>query len=192
MTINIEKYLNEFKDILFKIQVTFLNETFIDISEGTKQTVEIISNVVSSKNKIILIGNGGSSSIANHIAVDLWKNGRIKAISFSDSSLLTCVGNDFGFEHIFEKPIEMFANDGDVLIAISSSGRSENILNGVKVATRKRCKVITMSGFEPNNPLRKSGNINFYIPSNSYGYVEIAHSILCHFIADVMTSRKLG
>lgn len=132
----------------------------------------------------MFIGNGGSASIASHMAIDFWKNSGIKAVSFNDSSQLTCLSNDFGYEYVFEKPIEMFAENGDVLIAISSSGRSRNILRGVKAARRKRCRIITMSGFKKNNPLRKIGDLNYYAPSDSYGFVEIIHGAICHLFAD--------
>jgi len=136
------------------------------------------------ESKVIIIGNGGSAAIANHMAVDLWRNAQVKAVSFSDASLLTCVSNDFGYEYVFAKPVEMFAGPGDLLIAISSSGKSKNILNAADSARRKGCRVITMSGFKAGNQLCSKGQINFYVPSGSYGYVEIAHSALCHFITD--------
>ncbi len=80
----------------------------------------------------------------------------------------------------------MLAEGEDVLVAISSSGRSENILRGVEAARGKGCEVITMSGFTSDNPLRKTGRLNFYVPSDSYGYVEISHLTLCHCILDMM------
>lgn len=114
----------------------------------------------------------------------------MRAICFNDSSLLTCISNDFGYQYVFEKPIEMFAEKGDVLVAISSSGKSENILRGADAAKNKGCHVITMSGFKPDNPLRSRGELNFYVPSDSYGYVEITHLTLCHCVVDTIVDRK--
>ena len=192
MQLNIKNYITLLGDTLSKIEVTNNDRFHLNFNNSVEDVVKIISNLKDKSNKVILIGNGGSASISNHIAVDLWKNGGIKAISFSDSSLLTCVSNDFGYKYVFEKPLEMFAVEGDILIAISSSGKSENILNGVKAAKNKSCGIITMSGFSPDNPLRLLGEINFYVPSNSYGYVEIAHSVLCHYFVDIITSKKLN
>ena len=93
------------------------------------------------------------------MAIDFWKNGGIKAISFNDGPQLTCIGNDYGYKHVFEKPIEMFTDFGDILVAISSSGRSENILLGVQAAKLKGCRIITLSGFDENNPLSSMGGI---------------------------------
>jgi D-sedoheptulose 7-phosphate isomerase len=191
MKITSEDYFGSFIKALRDIQLTSVENRPVDIDEGIESIVAALSSLKNG-NKIILIGNGGSASIANHIAVDLWKNGGLKAISFSDSSLLTCVSNDYGFEYVFEKPVEMFADNGDVLIAISSSGKSENILNGVKAAIRKECMVITMSGLGADNPLRSLGELNFYVPSDSYGYVENAHSLLCHLFVDTITDKNFS
>jgi len=130
----------------------------------------------------MFIGNGASAAISSHMSTDFWRNIGIRAVAFNDISLLTCISNDYGYKHVFEKPIEMFAEKGDVLIAISSSGKSENILLGVKPAKVKGCKVITLSGFDKNNPLSSLGNYNFYAPSQSYGPVEIIHHSICHCI----------
>ncbi|HBN07134.1 MAG TPA: phosphoheptose isomerase, partial [Cyanobacteria bacterium UBA8530] len=106
------------------------------------------------------------------------------ALAFNDGALLTCIGNDFGFEHTFSKPIAMFANEGDVLFAISSSGQSENILEGAREGLRKGCHVITLSAFQPDNPLRSRGALNFFVPTMKYGYAEILHLCLCHCILE--------
>jgi D-sedoheptulose 7-phosphate isomerase len=134
--------------------------------------------------KAMVIGNGGSAAIAGHTAVDLWKNGRIPAVCFNDPSQLTCLSNDLGYEEVFAEPVRMFARPGDVLVAISSSGRSRNILNAVAAARSKGCRVITLSGFKPDNPLRGLGDWNFYADSIAYGFVETAHSAVCHALVD--------
>jgi len=167
-----------------KIEATEKSGKVVNISSALKSSVDLVKRAAAKGNKVIFIGNGGSASIASHMAVDLWKNSRIKAVCFNDSAQLTCLSNDFGYRHVFEKPIEMFAEPGDVLVAISSSGKSENILRGVKAARRKRCRIITMSGFKKDNPLRKTGDLNYYVPSDSYGFVEIAHGAICHLFAD--------
>ncbi|MBI3306828.1 MAG: SIS domain-containing protein [Candidatus Omnitrophica bacterium] len=162
----------------------------IELTAALKLSLKEIYSTKSTGGKVIYLGNGGSASIASHQAVDLWKNGGIRAIAFNDSSLLTCVANDYGYEHVFEKPIEMFADQSDLLIAISSSGASQNILRAVDTAKAKGCFVITMSGFRTDNPLRTKGNLNFYIPSRSYGFVEISHLTLCHYLADRIMTQK--
>lgn len=183
------KYFEKLGQLFQEIKTTDIKGKDIEISCALKASVSAIKIASSKGNKVMFIGNGGSASIASHLAVDLWKNGSIKAVSFNDGAQLTCLGNDFGYEHVFEKPIEFFSEPGDILIAISSSGKSENILRGVKAAVTRKCHIITMSGFSKNNPLRKMGSINFYVPSPSYGFVEITHLALCHSILDYITCK---
>jgi D-sedoheptulose 7-phosphate isomerase len=190
MRLNMKDYINELNNILLNIQVTYPDNTNIDLNDSIEIAVRTITKQSQQGNKVIIIGNGGSASIANHLAIDLWKNSGIRATTYSDSALLTCISNDFGYDYVFEKPIEMFADKGDVLIAISSSGMSKNIINGAVAAKKKGCKIITMSGFKENNTLRSKGEINFYVASDSYGYVELAHSVLSHCIVDIITNEK--
>lgn len=180
-------YFKKLSQLFLEMKVTDKKGKFIDISTGLKDAINLIEKADDKGNKVIFIGNGGSATIASHQAIDFWKNGRIKAVSFNDSAQLTCLSNDFGYKYVFEKPISFFAKKGDILIAISSSGKSENILRGVKAAIARKCNVITMSGFKETNPLRKMGHLNFYVPSPSYGFVEITHLALCHSILDHIT-----
>jgi D-sedoheptulose 7-phosphate isomerase len=162
-----------------------------DLPTGIRRSCRLLRELSRRRKKVMFVGNGGSAGIAGHMAVDFWKNGGIKALAFNDSSLLTCVSNDCGYEQVFARPIGMFAEAGDLLIAISSSGRSPNILKAVKAAKSKKCRVITLSGFKADNPLRLMGDINFYVPSSEYGPVEVLHQFLCHYILDIyLTERK--
>jgi D-sedoheptulose 7-phosphate isomerase len=135
--------------------------------------------------KVMFIGNGGSAGIASHMAVDFTKNGGMRALAFNDGAMLTCFGNDLGYDNVFAKAIEMHAAAGDVLIAISSSGRSQNILNGVGAARGHGCKVVTFSGFRGDNPLRRMGDWNLWVNSGEYGFVEVAHQALIHAVLDL-------
>lgn len=136
-------------------------------------------------NKLIFVGNGGSAGICSHMATDYSKNGNLRSLALNDGSMLTCLGNDYGYEHVFAKQIEFHARAGDLLMAISSSGKSANILKAVEAARTARCKVVTFSGFTSGNPLRTSGDMNFYIASGEYGFVEVGHLTLCHAILDL-------
>ena len=148
------------------------------------------SRLKENSKKIMIIGNGGSAGIASHLAVDFWKNAGIRATAFNDSSLLTCVSNDFSYEEVFEKPIDMFADEGDLLFAISSSGNSSNILNGVKAAHKKGVYVVSLSGFKPDNLLRTSGDINIYINNTDYGIVEVSHVAVIHSLLNDFLEMK--
>ena len=142
-------------------------------------------------NKLIFVGNGGSSAIASHMATDYSKNGDVRALALNDSAMLTCLGNDLGYDRVFAKQIELHARAGDLVVAISSSGRSANILNAVKAARAAGCAVVTLSGFSAENPLRRLGDINFFINSDRYGFVEIGHLTICHAILDFICGLRV-
>lgn len=177
------EYSDKFKSAFENIEASNQSSS-LNYSDAVTEALRFILAAQDKNAKVIMIGNGGSAGIASHMAVDYWKNGNIRSTAFNDSSLLTCVSNDYSYEEVFAKPIEMFADAGDILFAISSSGSSKNILNGVKAAIDKGCKVVTFSGFNPENPLRTLGDVNFYVPAFSYGFVEILHNLIIHEILD--------
>lgn len=135
--------------------------------------------------KAIFVGNGGSASIASHMAIDFAKNAGIPAMAFNDGVTLTCLGNDLGYDQVFAKQVEMYGKPEDVLVAISSSGNSASILNAVAAARRIGMPVLTLSGFEAENRLRKLGDWNLYVPSGEYGFVEIVHLAVIHAVLDL-------
>ena len=115
---------------------------------------------------------------------DLCKAVGVRAMVFNEPPLLTALSNDHGYGCVFERPVELWATTDDVLLAISSSGQSENILRAVQADEARGCHVITLSGFRADNPLRQMGDVNFYVPSHVYGYVEVAHMALAHFLTN--------
>ena len=161
------------------------------LERALEDAIKLIVGQNQAGGKLLFIGNGGSAAIASHMATDFWKNAEIRALAFNDSVSLTCVSNDHGYPYVFEKSIGMFGESRDVLIAISSSGKSENILRATLLAREKGLRIITFSGFEPTNPLRGQGHINFYVPAAHYGYVEVIHHSLCHCLIDVILKNKL-
>jgi len=180
------------KELFEEIAATDDKGAELPLNEAFEASVKMLLEEAGNGRKIILIGNGASAAIASHIATDFWKNVGIKAIAFNDASGLTCISNDFGYEHVFKKPIEMFSDPGDILIAISSSGKSENIICAVKAAKANNLKIITLSGFDKDNYLRGMGDINFYIPSCSYGHIEVIHHSICHCLVDTIIKAKNG
>ena len=149
-----------------------------------QKCVTLIQETDAASKKIILVGNGGSAAIAEHMATDFTKNAGLRAISISGSPILTTFANDYGYEYVYSKGVEAFGDEGDLLIAISSGGGSKNILNAVESAKSKGMKSITFSGFNADNPLRTLGDINIWVNSRAYGYVEIIHNLLIHYLND--------
>jgi D-sedoheptulose 7-phosphate isomerase len=180
----VARYQKTFLDAIQTTKVFDKSGQEISFDNAVQQIVDMLLRLENEDKKLMLVGNGGSAGITSHMALDFWKNGGIKATAFNDSSLLTAVANDYSFEEVFSKPIEIFANSGDMLFAISSSGNSKNIANAAKAATEKHCEVITFSGFSLDNSLLKLGDFNFYVASNSYGMVETAHAYIIHCLLD--------
>ena len=188
----VEDYYNGLTELISSIRITDKEGKKIEFPLGVEKVGNLILSQADSGNKLMFIGNGASAAISSHMSTDFWKTCGVRAIAFNDSSLLTCLGNDFGYEYIFEKSIEMFADPGDILIAISSSGKSENILRGVNSAKSKECSVITLSGFKDDNPLSSAGDFNFYVPAQEYGPVEVIHHSICHCILNAISNEKDG
>jgi D-sedoheptulose 7-phosphate isomerase len=186
----IHEYFQNLKDIFDIVVTTGMDAKSYQLDEAIDITIDLIIKQAALGKKLLFIGNGASASISSHMAADFWKNANIKATAFNDAALLTCVANDFGYNHVFEKPLEMFANKGDILFAISSSGKSENIIKGVLMAKSKKCHIITLSGFDTDNPLRSLGDINFYVPHSAYGPVEVIHHSICHCMLDTIIRLK--
>lgn len=184
------EYFKDLGSLFSKIEVKDKQQKRIPLEAAVSKISSLAIARSKEGNKAIFIGNGGSASIASHISIDFLKNAGVSAGAFNDSSLLTCLSNDLGYEYVFQKPIEMLGKKNDILFSISSSGASKNILNATRAADKKMLRVITLSGFKKDNPLRMLGDINFYVPSHSYGYVEIAHLVICHAIVDKIIAKK--
>lgn len=177
--------------LLTKIEVTNNEQASVPLNEGALSIIGLFNDCRRAHNKIMFIGNGASASISSHMATDYLKNGQIRAMAFNDPVLITCFGNDFGYENAFSKAVEFYADSGDVLVCISSSGKSINILRAVETAKNKGCHIVTLSGYEPNNALRQLGDLNVYVPMNQYGHVEIIHHAFCHYILDNLVRSYL-
>jgi D-sedoheptulose 7-phosphate isomerase len=161
-----------------------INEIKRCLEEVNPTSISILQDVVEVHESIILLGNGGSNSISSHIAQDYTKKLGKRAISFSDPSRLTCYINDYGMEHAYSKFLEHLSKPGDLVILISSSGESANILNAAEFCVENSLSMITLSGFSENNQLKrrysKNSLIHFWVQSSDYGVVENLHQIILH------------
>jgi len=177
-------YFHGLSQLLLATRVTTRQNQVLSLDEGAWTAVRTILSVRSSSGKVMLIGNGGSAAIVSHMQNDLCKAVGVRALVFNEPPLLMALSNDHGYECVFERPIGLWADADDLMLAFSSSGRSENILRAVRASTVRGCRIITFSGFHPANPLRQMGDLNFYVSSRAYGYVEVAHAALAHFLTD--------
>ncbi|QVL57850.1 MAG: SIS domain-containing protein [Simkaniaceae bacterium] len=133
---------------------------------------------------VFVVGNGGSAGIASHFSIDLLNALKIPSQTLYDSNAMTCISNDYGYDQVFSRPLGLLLKRNDLLVCVSSSGNSQNILNAASIAKSKDVPIITLSGFEPHNALRSVGDLNFYLPIIDYGLVEMGHFFLLHTIID--------
>lgn len=175
---------NDFHALMTKTLCTDHGGQRLEIEQAARQIVEQLMRYKKQGGAVYVIGNGGSAAVASHAMTDFANVCGLRAFTLHESSLMTCLSNDFGYEHAFARMIKTMFRLGDVLIAISSSGQSANICNAVKMATAMGGIVITLSGFASDNPLRSLGDLNFWLDSADYGLVEIGHLFILHNLAD--------
>lgn len=160
-----------------------------DYDEGIKLLFNVFTRHKERKSQLFFVGNGGSSAIASHMTADFMKNGGMNTYSLYDNAVTTCMGNDYGYEYIFSRPLDFLAREGDLLVAISSSGNSRNIINAIETAKKKKATVITFTGFEPENLAKQIGDINVYVPCRKYGVVESIHNLILQQVVDMIMER---
>lgn len=156
----------------------------LPLARAVDLSIAMIESCRGPNRKCMLVGNGGSAAVVAHAQNDLCKADLVRAMVFTEQPLLTALANDIGYSAVYEEPIRLWAERGDVLIALSSSGESANILRSVAVAKESGCGAITLSGFNHGNSLSGLGDINFHVASNSYGFVETAHAAILHYFTD--------
>jgi D-sedoheptulose 7-phosphate isomerase len=150
-----------------------------------EKVAELLLNIRRNNAAIWWVGNGGSSALCSHLAQDVLNKLKIRSIALNDSALLTCMANDFGYQNVYSRPLETLAQKGDLLIAVSSSGTSSNILNCADLALSIGMSLITLSAFEETNPLwARLADAAFYLPCKMYGQVEVGHEALLHGVIE--------
>lgn len=183
-------YIGTLNRVASSAQVTDRDGMAVELGEAIETMGKMMLAAHDRGNKVMFIGNGGSAGISSHMAIDYSKNGDIRSMAFNDPAALTCLGNDLGYDQVFAKQLGLHARQGDILVAISSSGQSANILHATDVGRERRCTVFTFSGFSQDNPLRRRGDLNVYLASSEYGFVEVGHLALLHALLDLQMGWK--
>lgn len=173
-----------FSDLLARCIATDKQGGLQDLEAAIADLCAQLTAARTSNHRVYLVGNGGSAGIAGHAATDLFNVAKLRAMTLHESSMLTCMANDSGYENAFARMLSQMVEPGDLVIAISSSGKSMNIRNAAMQVAKNGGQVITLSGFASDNPLRSQGIINFWLDSTDYGMVEIGHQFLLHNISD--------
>jgi len=166
------------------VAVTLADGTPIEVSDGFGRWIALAREGRDAGHRMHFIGNGASAMMASHFAADACKNAGLSAMAFNDASLLTAIGNDISFEEIFALPLRQLARPGDLVVAISSSGSSPNVVRALAVARSLSARIVTLSGKRPDNPARSLGDLNFYVAAHRYGWVECAHQLILHYWLD--------
>jgi len=174
---DILNYIKEFTEI-------------INFAENKTNIIISICNLfkkIKPENTVHIFGNGGSAAIASHFSMDLTNNTNIKCLSYNDPAIITCYSNDFKYENWVSRSVIKYGRKNDVVILISSSGKSKNMVNGIKAARQKKFKsIISFTGFDKKNYLNKNSDISFWVNSKKYNMIENSHQFYLLMIVDLM------
>ena len=179
-----EKYFKNYNQSIYDLLID-LDTSLID------RSVKLILKCKRNNGKVFIVGNGGSSSIASHVSVDFAKVANVPSNTFNNANLITCFANDYGHENWIKEAIKAYTQKNDILILISSSGNSKNIINAAKYCNENNIPLITFSGFDKENNLAKLGNINIHINSKNYNYIEMSHHIILVSIVDIFKENLI-
>jgi D-sedoheptulose 7-phosphate isomerase len=175
-----QKYRDALTHALADVECTDNNGNTLDPQTAIDRLSTLSRSTAESGNRQFLCGNGASAAFASHMASDWTKNARVPTFCFSDHAILTAAVNDVGPDAMFAVPLRGYASRGDLLVTISSSGNSPNIIAALQEAGNIGLARVTLSGLKPDNASRRMGDINLYVPAKSYGIVECAHQVLLH------------
>ncbi len=176
----LDDYYNQFKKAIFET----------DVTSQMYQMCDRVYEARQKGNKLIFVGNGASASISSHAAVDYTKQANIRSVCFNEAGLLTCFGNDYGYENWVEKALTFYADEGDVVVLISSSGKSPNIVNGAYHAKDLGLAVIAFTGFGCDNPVKAISDINFWVDSLVYNIIENTHQFWITTVCDLLVNEE--
>ena len=184
--------MKKINNFLIKYNKSFLELVTLDESIIVKliSLLKLIEKIKKKNKKIIIVGNGGSAAIASHFSVDMTKIGGVRSINFNESDLITCFSNDYGYENWVKQALKFYSDDGDLVILISASGNSQNMINAAKYIKKSKKTLITLTGFNGKNLLSKYGKLNFIVHSTNYNIIENIHQYWLLLLVDLMVKLK--
>ena len=179
------KFLNDYwklyKELLFD---TKNDELILNFRDSIKKTVK-------TKGRLIFFGNGASASLCSHAATDFTKQAKIPSIAFNDHNLITALSNDYGYDQWVCKALEYYSMQNDMVIFISVSGNSKNLINGLKFAKQENISSASLTGSAPNNFLKCNSDISLWVNSRSYNIVESIHTTFLTLIIDLFIGNTV-
>lgn len=187
-----ESYGKEIYDGLLRCVITGKNNKEIDKDEALEQWVDKSEQIRAANGLFFFCGNGASATIAEHLSHDCFQNANFLTETVSETSHITAIANDYSYEDVFSYRIGKVMKQGDMLITISSSGNSPNIIKAIQTAREKESFIVTLSGMKENNKSRQMGDLNIYVPLGTYGLVESAHATVMHMWLDRYLDKYKG
>ena len=185
-------YISEVSEGLMNTKATDIDGSNLDTDCAYSSWIDYTKQVEKRKGIVFFCGNGASATIAEHLSHDSFQNGDLMTYTVSETSHITAISNDLSYEDVFAYRIGKMCDKGDMLITISSSGNSPNVLKAINTAREKEMYIVTLSGMSEANRSRKLGNLNFYVPLDTYGLVENAHATLMHCWLDLYMEKYKG
>ena len=192
MNLTLHSRIEKFYQIIKLTKITNAQKQACDLEVEIATLQKRLSQAKKECQSLYIIGNGGSAGVAAHAVTDFFNVAKIRTTTLHESSLLTCMANDFGYENAVARMLAQLLNSGDVVIVISSSGNSMNMRNAAAVASEKGAYVVTLTGFSADNPLRNLGHTNIWLDSEDYGFVEVGHQFILHNLADRFNEKLIG
>lgn len=168
-----------------------------ELAPQIEKAAKLVSNALKNNKKILLAGNGGSASQASHIAAEFIGKYKIErkgmpAISLaSDLSAITAIGNDYGFDRVFERQIEALGNEEDVLIVLTTSGNSQNLINAVEKAKKMNIHVISLLG-KGGGKMKNISDVEIIVPSDNVPRIQECHLMILHIICELVDKELFG
>jgi len=175
---SLKNYFKNYTKLVNQIDIKKINH-FFNLVKSLKK-----------KNKVLIFGNGAGAAIASHVASDLTNSSKIRALSFDNSAQITCFANDYKFENWIKKTLNYHYDKGDLVILLSASGNSKNMVNAARYCRKKKINFFSITGFNKKNKLNKESKNFYWINSKSYNYVESIQLLILLSIVDRFGHRR--
>jgi D-sedoheptulose 7-phosphate isomerase len=191
MTSGFISYVDELRALLAGAKGTWRGEE-MPVAAAMDVWVTETHRAAETDRRFFFIGNGASATMAEHFGFDAMQNGGLKTVNFAESAYLTALSNDLSFADVFSLKLERLAEPGDVLVSISSSGNSPNVVRALEQAGTLGLRRVTLSAMKADNKSRALGDLSIWVPAKTYGMAESAHSAILHCWLDLYLEKYKG
>lgn len=188
----VKKYFEDVSETLKNTLVSDIAGATIELEKAFDLLIDKSKKIRDKQGVFYFVGNGASATMSEHMSHDWFQNADVLTYTVSETAHITAIANDLSYEDVFSYRLGKAASDKDMLIAISSSGNSPNVVKAIKTAKEKGLYVVTVTGMSKNNKANKLGDMNFYVSLDTYGMIEAAHAVLLHCWLDLFLEKYMG